>query len=69
MPVIPRLGGYPARLSLRVRPEDKHRLEELAYKARRPGGYVLQQALDLYEAALEANEAVQPKIKHDETGR
>lgn len=43
-------GDYPGRLSLRVRPEDKLRLEEFAYQARRPNGYILMRALDLYEA-------------------
>lgn len=57
MTTIPRLGEYPARMSLRLRPEDKHRLEEFAYRARRHKGYVLQHALDLYEAELEANQA------------
>lgn len=45
-------GEYAGRLSLRVRPEDKYRLEEFAYKARRPNGYILQRALDLYEADI-----------------
>ena len=57
MPIVPRVGDYPARLSVRVREEDKHRLEEFAYRARRPNGYVLQRALDLYEADLQANES------------
>lgn len=59
-------GEYPGRLSLRVRLEDKHRLEEFAYKARRPNGYVLQRALDLYEAELERPQAVSDDFQESE---
>lgn len=40
---------YPGRLALRVREEDKERIQELAYRMRMPLGEVFQMLLDLEE--------------------
>ena len=56
-PVVQReRSEFTARMSIRVRPSDKQRFEDLGWRLRRPLGEILGRALELYIAEQEKDE-------------